>query len=107
MFHKLFGARDYGVAYRGHNIPRCLPGKAVWGAWVRLENTGTRTWLLRQPEGKRVDLVVFWDGQVSATHHLPLREVKPGDRITPCTSRCRSRPRRGATSSRSISSSRA
>jgi glutamate-1-semialdehyde aminotransferase len=82
MFRRLFGARDYGVAYRGHNIPRCLPGKTVWGAWVRLENTGTRSWLLHQPEGKRVDLVVLWDGQVSATHRLPLPEVKPGDRIT-------------------------
>jgi len=82
MFRRLFRAREHGVAYRGHNIPRRLPGKTVWGAWVRLENTGTRSWLLHQPEGKRVDLVVSWDGQVSATHHLPLPEVKRGDRVT-------------------------
>jgi glutamate-1-semialdehyde aminotransferase len=82
MLRRLFGAPEYGVAYLAHNIPRALPGKAVWGASVDLENRGRRAWRLHDPEGHRVDLIVLCDGELWGTHHLPRAEVAPGERVT-------------------------
>lgn len=72
----------YAVTYVEHNIPTRLPAKTVWGAWIRLKNESSKTWQLYQPEGKRVDLVVECDGQVSATHPMPRAEVGPGEQVT-------------------------
>jgi glutamate-1-semialdehyde aminotransferase len=82
MLRRFFATPEYGVAYLEHNIPPRMPCRSVLGVWVRLENTGTKTWHLHHPEGRRVDLVVFCDEELWATHRLPLAEVRPGQRIT-------------------------
>ena len=82
MLRKLFAAPEYGVAYVEHNIPAQMPCASVVAVRVRLRNTGTKTWPLHHPEGHRVDLVVFCDDAVWATHHLPQAEVAPGEGVT-------------------------
>ncbi|MBW1780431.1 MAG: aminotransferase class III-fold pyridoxal phosphate-dependent enzyme [Deltaproteobacteria bacterium] len=75
-------ALGYGVTYRGHNIPQRLPARTVWGAWVCLENSGPKTWQRHHPEGKQVDLIVYCNGQLLATHPMPRPEIAPGDYVT-------------------------
>jgi glutamate-1-semialdehyde 2,1-aminomutase len=82
MFGRRRPAREYAVAYRGHNVPGTFPAGAVVGTWLELENAGTRTWRRDALEGGAVDLVVRWDGEVAATHALPVAAVAPGERST-------------------------
>jgi glutamate-1-semialdehyde 2,1-aminomutase len=82
LFRRLFATPEYDVAYLEHNIPPRMPCKSVLGVRVRVENRGTKTWCLHDPQGRRVDLVVFCDDEVWATHHLPVAEVRPGQRVT-------------------------
>jgi glutamate-1-semialdehyde aminotransferase len=82
MLRRLFAAPEYRVAYLAHTIPSRMPCASVVGVWVRLENTGSKTWCRHHPEGRRVDLVVLCDDEVWATYHLPQAEVAPGQRVT-------------------------
>jgi glutamate-1-semialdehyde aminotransferase len=82
MLRRPFAGPEYAVSYLEHSIPARMPCKSALGVWVRLENTGTKTWCRHHPEGHSVDLVVFCDDEVWATHHLPVPEVGPGQRVT-------------------------
>lgn len=85
MLKKLLKRRNthaYGVAYLRLNIPERLPAGARWGASVTLENRGAKIWDRHESEGKRTDLIVLWDGQVTGTHQMPRAQVYPGEKIT-------------------------
>jgi glutamate-1-semialdehyde aminotransferase len=73
---------EYGATYGDHNIPGHLPARTVWGAWVHLQNTGPKTWQRHHPQGKRIDLVVYQNGHLLATHSMPRPEIAPGDHVT-------------------------
>jgi molybdenum cofactor biosynthesis enzyme MoaA len=74
--------RSYGVAYLEHDLPGRLPAGTVCGAWLSVENRSERVWRRDDPEGKSVDLTVWIDGKVQATHALPRAEVRPGEQVT-------------------------
>ena len=75
-------ARSYGVAYLEHDLPGRLPAGTVCGARLSVENRSQRVWRRDHPEGKSVDLTVWIDGTVRATHPLPRPEVRPGEHVT-------------------------
>ena len=72
----------YSASFRENNIPPRLAARTVIGASVTVANGGTLIWQRHDPEGKNVDLVVCWDGEVVATHHLPRPAVMPGESVT-------------------------
>ncbi len=67
----------YGAEYRAHNVPATLAAGTLFGAWVRLANTGTFAWTRSDGALPRVDLCVFWDGVLGGTYALP-DAVAPG-----------------------------
>ena len=75
--------RSYGVAYLEHDLPDRLSAGTVCGARLSVENRSERVWRRDHPEGKSVDLTVWIDGKVRATHALPRPEVKPGGATSP------------------------
>ncbi|MEJ2587537.1 MAG: aminotransferase class III-fold pyridoxal phosphate-dependent enzyme [Deltaproteobacteria bacterium] len=70
------------MTYHDHDIPARLPSGIVRGVRVTLENSGENTWQVFHPEDKRVDLVVYMNGQIVSTHAMPRPEVPPGDQVT-------------------------
>ena len=72
----------YGVKYHDHNIPNHLAAGTVWGAWVRIQNTGNNSWRLHHKEGKRIDLIVLCGNVLVGTYCMPHSEVRPGDLVT-------------------------
>jgi glutamate-1-semialdehyde aminotransferase len=73
---------EYGVYYLRYSIPTNIARNTVVGAWVELENTGALPWRANHAGGGRVDLVILCDGEVWATHQMPLAEVNQGDHVT-------------------------
>jgi glutamate-1-semialdehyde aminotransferase len=72
----------YAASYGENNIPLRLSTQSVIGASVTVANGGTLIWRREEPAGKNVDLVVCWDGEVVATHHLSRPVVMPGESVT-------------------------
>ena len=81
MLRRLFAPPEHRASYLEHNIAERVVGGTVVGAWVRIQNTGAKIWQLHHPEGRRVDLVVRCDGEVWATHRMPVAEVGPREQV--------------------------
>lgn len=73
---------SYGALFVEHNLPACLPAGIVFGARVTVENTSDFVWRPHNSTSECVDLIVSINQSDPETHHLPLFEVRPGERTT-------------------------
>jgi glutamate-1-semialdehyde 2,1-aminomutase len=72
---------DLAAAWLAHALPARLPAGSTYAAYVEVENRGRTPWLAQPSDGRRVDLIVLWDGVVAATHALGRPEVRSGERV--------------------------
>lgn len=75
------GSRIYSALFSNLNLPAKLPAATIWSLRVRVLNQTDWLWMREHPEGKNVDLTVWIDGRLAATHSMPVDTVPPGESV--------------------------
>ena len=75
------GSRIYSALFSNLNLPAKLPAATIWSLRVHVLNQTDWVWMREHPEGKNVDLTVWIDGRLAATHSMPVDTVPPGESV--------------------------
>jgi glutamate-1-semialdehyde 2,1-aminomutase len=72
--------RPYDAAWLEHNLPTSFRRGEPYHLYVRVQNLGSRSWPAHHPEGRWVELVVYFGAVLHRTARIP-RDVAPGDDV--------------------------